>query len=228
MPNVAEYRRLNTRKASALQVGGFRPSFQPSASNFGMTALGLPGEAWPEYQSRPMMFVCQLNLASAPARPPLLENLSLIVFFAGSLDDLLDREDGSNWVLRAYGSLDGLAPLTAPAGAPKGRKGFECLWQEVDDHPDSDDPELVPVPGARRPSANFENVVRTKIGGYASIIQSELWWDLEDHPANPKFCFQMNSEEKPGVVWTGGGTVYVARGTAPGYENRWYLDCQCL
>jgi hypothetical protein len=76
--------------------------------------------------------------------------------------------------------------------------------------------------------SNFDNVVRTKIGGYASTIQSELWWDLEDHPANPKFCLQIDSEEKPSVVWTGGGTVYLARGTAPGYESRWYLDCQCF
>jgi len=228
MPNVEEYRRLNTRKTSAIQVGGFRPTFQPSASNFGMTALGLPGEPWPNFQAKPMMFVCQLNLASAPARPPLLQDLSLLTFFIASLDDPLQREDASNWVLRAYPSLDSLAPLAAPADAPKMRKGFECLWQELDDHPNHDDPDLTPVPGTRRPRSNFDNVILSKVGGYASTIQAELWWHLEDHPANPAFCLQLNSEEKPGVVWTGGGTIYIGRGTAPGYENRWYLDCQCL
>jgi hypothetical protein len=228
MPTAEAYRRLNTRKTSALQVGGFRPTFHRAASNFGMTALALPGEPWPEFDARPMMFVCQLNLASAPSRPPLLAELTLLTFFVSSLDDPLDREDGSNWILRAYRSLDGLTPLSAPPGAPKIRKGFECLWQELDDHPNYDDPELVPVPGSRRPRSDFDNVIRTKIGGYASTIQSELWWHLEDHPAAPRFCLQLNSEEKPGVIWTGGGTSYIGRGTAPGYENRWYLDTQCL
>ena len=174
------------------------------------------------------MFICQLNLTSAPARPSHLEDLQLVTFFVVNTDDQLDREDSSNWIVRTYQSLDGLAPLAVPAGAPKMRKGFECLWEELDDHPNYDDPELVPVPGTRRPRSNFDNVIRTKVGGYASTIQSELWWDLHGHPANPKFCLQINSEEKPGVVWTGGGTVYIGRGREPGYENRWYLDYQCL
>ena len=37
----ARFKELNTRKASVLQVG-FRPTFDPAASNFGVTPLGLP------------------------------------------------------------------------------------------------------------------------------------------------------------------------------------------
>ncbi len=229
MPSVEEYRRLNTRKASVLQIGGFRPTFDPLAPNFGATPVAAPGETWPEAAGKPLLFVCQLNLASAPAVPQILSDIKLVTFFANADDaGTLGQENGENWVLRAYKSLDGLTQLTAPAGAPKVRKGFECLWQEMEDHPEPEDPELVPVPGTRRPRSNFENLVRTKVGGYASCLQSEPWWGHTKHAADPKFCIQINSEEKPGLLWGDGGTVYLARGSAPGCEDQWFLDWQSL
>jgi uncharacterized protein YwqG len=82
--------------------------------------------------------------------------------------------------------------------------------------------------GGRRPRAQLENVVRTQIGGYASTIQSEPWWGHKAHPSEPRFCMQVNSEEKAGLAWGDGGTVYLARGTAPGSEDRWFLDWQSL
>jgi hypothetical protein len=69
-------------------------------------------------------------------------------------------------------------------------------------------------------------VARTKIGGRATKIQSEPWRDYKAHPAEPKYCVQINSEEKPGLIWGDGGAIYLARGTAAGSENRWFLDWQ--
>jgi len=69
---------------------------------------------------------------------------------------------------------------------------------------------------------------RTKLGGKPAEIQSEPWWDYREHPAQPEYCLQMNSEEKVQVYWGAGGTLYIARGTAPGYEDNWYLDIQFL
>jgi uncharacterized protein YwqG len=82
--------------------------------------------------------------------------------------------------------------------------------------------------GSRRPRTGLENVARTKIGGYASTIQSEPWWGHTAHPADPKYCLQINSEEKAGAVWGDGGTIYLARGTAPDFLDRWFLDWQCF
>jgi hypothetical protein len=112
--------------SSVLQVGGFRPTFDPTASNFGMAPLGLPGEVWPVWDSKPLLFVCQLNLTKAPAVPALLEDIRLITFFVKPELGTLNEENGQDWCVRAYKSLDGLTRIAAPADAPKVKKGFEC------------------------------------------------------------------------------------------------------
>ncbi len=212
-----------------LEVGGFRPTLDPAASNFGLAPLALPGEDWPAFDSKPLVFVCQMNLTTAPAVPPLLSGLALLTFFVVEDFGRLSKENGGDWRLRAYPSLDGLVRLPPPAGASRSKKkGFECRWLEVEDHPNYDDPEIAAPPGSRRPRTPLENVARTKIGGYASTIQSEPWWGHAAHPSEPKFCLQINSEVKAGFVWGDGGTIYIARGTAPDSLDRWFLDWQCF
>jgi uncharacterized protein YwqG len=224
---IEEFTRLNTRKASILQVGGFRPSNNLSASNFGRKPLALPEESWPVSNGKPMLFVCQLNLTQAPSVPALLQNLKLITFFVAPEASPLQEENGKDWCLRAYKSLNDLGPLAMPADAPHLERGFEGRWEESADYPTGDDPELQVPDGFEQSDAEFENVRRTKVGGYPSHIQSDLWWDSRVHPARPKFCLQIDSEQKVGLAWGDGGMVYLARGTAAGFENRWYLDWQC-
>ena len=65
------------------------------------------------------------------------------------------------------------------------------------------------------------------VGGYASTIQSEPWWGLEEHPSAPVYSLQINSEEKLGLAWGDAGMLYLARGTAEGCRAGWFLDCQC-
>jgi Domain of unknown function (DUF1963) len=153
-----------------------------------------------------MLFVCQLNLKQAPSLPPVLQDLALITFFVDGELGPLANENGENWQLRAYTSLDGLVPLPRPDGAPALKRGFECRWEEDDDD---------------------EDVAFTKLGNYPSTIQSEPWWEDEDHPAQPEFCIQINSEEKADLFWGDAGMVYLARGTAGGCTGQWFLDWQC-
>jgi uncharacterized protein YwqG len=228
MVPAEEFRQLNTRKASVLQVGGFRPTLDAAASNFGLAPLGRPGEEWPVWESKPLLFVCQMNFMAAPAVPSLLAGIQLITFFIDAELGNLNRESGANWVLRTYPSLAGLARIAAPANTPKLKKGFECRWEECEDHPNHDDPEIVKPAGSRRPRSGFDNVARTKIGGYASTIQSEPWWGHTAHPAEPRYCLQINSEEKAGAIWGDGGTIYLGRGTAAACGDQWFLDWQCF
>lgn len=197
-------------KASIVHVGGFRPTNEPYATNFGMHALAAPGRAWPESGGKSMLFVCQLNLTAAPVIPKLLAGVQLITFFL-DFDDLgqLGDENGEHWRLNTYSSLEGLVPLAKPAGAPTLRKGFECRWEAAEDSEDDDD-----------------NLARTKIGGYPTMVQAEPWWDFREHPANPAYCMQINSEEKAGLKFGDGGVLHVARGTADGCSARWFLDWQ--
>jgi hypothetical protein len=224
--SLAKFKRLNTRRASIVRVGGFRPTGDPLASNFGMRPLGALGEAWPEHGGKPLLFVCQLNLTTAPAVPELLRGIALVTFFAEPEPGELERENGVNWSLRTYASLDGLAPIAPPQGGPKLRRGLECTWEAVDDHPEHDDPERVLPKGFDDSDVELENVARTKIGGYASSIQSEPWWGYAEHPCAPAYCLQIAGEEKAGLAWGDGGIVCLARGTAEGTLDRWFLDCQ--
>ena len=227
MSSLSEFRRLNTRRTSIVHAGGFRPTGDPLASNFGLRPLAAPGEEWPTANGAPLLFVCQLNLTGAPAVPPLLQDIALITFFADAEQGELGRDNGSDWCLRAYPSLSGLAPLAVPAGAPALKRGFECRWEACDDHPNFDDPERIVPQGFDDSEVELGNLARTKIGGYASSIQSEPWWGYEEHPAAPAYCLQINSEEKVGLAWGDAGTVYLARGTAGGCQDQWFLDWQC-
>jgi len=70
-------------------------------------------------------------------------------------------------------------------------------------------------------------VMRSKVGGYVGTIQSEPWWDCGSHPAEPRYCLQIDSEEKLGLAWGDAGCLYLARGGAAGQRQRWFLDWQC-
>ncbi len=226
MSNLDEYKRLNTRQCSVLHVGGFRPSGDPLASNFGLRPLGAPDETWPVFDDKPLLFVCQLNLTTAPVVPEVLRDLALITFFVVPDPTELSKENGENWFLRTYSALNGLVPLAPPKGAPALKRGFECRWEELEDHPNYDDPDVVVPDGFDNSEVQLENLAHTKIGGYATSIQSEPWWGYEDHSSGPAYALQIMGEEKVGLASGDGGCVYLARGTAAGAENEWFLDWQ--
>lgn len=136
--------------------------------------------------------------------PERLSDIELITFFVRSDTAALAEENGRNWLLRAHKSLDGLTPMAASPDAPKIRKGFECRREESAD----------------------TKAARTRMGGSGSYIQSEPWWDYRAHPGAPAYCLQINSEEKAGLAWGDAGTLFIARGTAPGCEDQWFLDIQ--
>lgn len=226
---LAEFKSLNIRKASVVTLGGFKPSFDPLATKFGFKPVARPGEMWPQADGKPMLFVCQLNLTAAPVVPKTLEGLKLLTFFL----DFSGRSDGdgdTSWrfELRTYDSLDGLTPLEPPPGVPSLHKGFECKWEAVDDYPCHEDPDAQNPRDLDTSELELSNAARTKIGGWPSLIQAELAWQLSDHPAKPVYAFQINSEEKAALVFGDNGTLYLARGTAPAHENDWFLDWHCF
>lgn len=199
-----------TQRASLLTLGGFRPTRRPSATHFGFTPLARPGETWPvAADGSNLFFICQINVAEAPFVPEILRDVALITFFVDLDTSRLGHENGDGWTLRAYPTLDALVPLPVPDGCTF-KRGFECSWQEVNDRRRYD-----------------EKTHKTKIGGYASEIQSDPWWNESDHPSKRAFCLQIDSEEKVALAWGDRGTVYIARGTAPGCEQEWFLDWQC-
>jgi len=227
MADFEEFKRLNARKTAIVHLGVNRPTGNPQVSHFCLTPLAAPGEVWPAGKNGPMLFVCQFNLTAAPHVPEILCDVALLSFFIDIRRSTWGKENLDGWCLRTYAGLGGLAPLSRPSGAPKGEKPCECRWEVFDDYPKADDPELVTVDGVDPLENDLPHVHRTKVGGFPSIIRRELWWDSRAHPAQPKFCVQIDSEPKAALAWGDSGTLYLARGTADGFRDKWYLDWQC-
>jgi len=233
MSSLDEFRRVNRRKASTITIGGFRPTLDPYASHFGLPPLSLPDEGWPEHDGRPLFFICQLNLTQSPHVPEPLSGLALLTVFIDS-KSRLGQQNGDGWLLREYSSLANLSPLAIPEGTTFYR-GFEVRFDEADDYPVFDDPDLRTVRGFDSAGIHLDNVARTKIGGYASNIQSEQWWGHSLNDADvelierfqPAFCLQIATEEKVRLYLGDNGMMYFARSTAADQETRWFLDTQC-
>jgi uncharacterized protein YwqG len=97
------FTRVNTRRASVLEVGGFRPTGAPEASHFGLTPLGKPGEGYPlNAAGQPLEFICQLNLTQAPFVPEVMSDIALITFFVDTVQRFHDPEtERDSWCVRA-------------------------------------------------------------------------------------------------------------------------------
>jgi len=225
------------RPASVAQIGGFRPSEDPSASWAGRVLLARAGEGWPSTVGEPMLAVAQLNLTEAPVIPPCLEGLQMLTLFIGPHDLPDDEPNGSNWELRAYDRLDDLVALDEPAparaGDPKARKGeqrYKALpirWQRVEDHPSHDDvpPERLDELDAleeegQEPPGPAEGL---KLGGWPFCIQSEVHWGGLD---GVEFAVQIDGEPF-GLAVGYGGLLYIGRRRVGG-EDTWHADWQSM
>lgn len=227
--NQDEYASTIRRRAIVMEIGGFRPPTDPSASWFGRVNLALPGEEWPHFANKPMLALAQINLTALPFRPPGLEDLELITVFIGPDELPSDAPNGEGWLLRAYSNVAQLTPLMQKQ-VRSGIKPFPMrpaicendfpVWEDLDVEP----------PGELAESYYdlFENAGGFKLGGWPSLIQSEIYWAPGNrNPIAPRYVFQIDSTEKGNWAWGDGGVGYFGRGTAPGCTDQWAFEWQC-
>ena len=230
MSNEVEHLRTQmVRRAIVMQVGGFRPPDDPMSSWFGRVAFGLPSESWPQSGGKPMLPLCQLNLTELPFRPPRMDDLDFVAVFLAQ--DVLpdDQPNGEGWCLRAYPDIRALRPLEAPTVFERPR-AFPMRPQVVDsDYPCWEDVAVeLSEDVADRYDELFENASGLKLGGWPTLVQSEIFWaPWNEHPAVPEYVFQIDSEPKAGWAWADGGVGYFGRGTATGHEDTWTMAWQC-
>lgn len=151
-----------------------------------------------------------------------MSDIKLITIFADK-----DFVDSDIFCIRTYTNLEELIPLSAPTGSLPTR-GFEVRYELGIDTPCYDDPllnnHIYEEDELQRMREDHKYC--SKIGGYASSLQSYPFEGLYHHPAKPQFCLQIDSEEKVGLMWGDAGTLYIARGTTPGFENSWFSEIQ--
>jgi uncharacterized protein YwqG len=175
-----------------------------------------------------MLPLCQLNLSEMPFVPPNLNGVHLITVFISAVSLPVDAENGDGWQLRAYPSLDGLVHIETPQ-LDSAIRAFPIRWELVEaDYPSYEDVAFeFPADVSSDYYDLFELCPSSKVGGWHSLIQSEIYWAPHTrHPANPECVFQIASEEKAHWQWGDAGIGYFGRGTG---KNRdvWVLGWQC-
>src|SRR5438876_5404979 len=174
---LEEIRQQLGRKASAMTLGGFRPPEEPLASWFGRVRVAHPDEVWPEHDYRPMAPLCQINCGELPFRPESLSDIALITVFIARDELPSNTANGDGWLVRAYKDLNGLIEIAEPM-IDGGIKKFPLRWELVEaDYPCQEDVTIdLPQSLADTYSERFENHHRSKVGGWPSLIQSEIYW----------------------------------------------------
>lgn len=226
--NKTQLRQKLKRRAIAMELGGFAPPKDPFISWFGRVLVAKPEQYWPTTDDKPMHALCQLNLTELPFKPKGLEDLAMVTVFIGPENLPIDAPNGTGWCLRAYKELDGLVPLSGPATG-SAIKAFPMKPRVIDaDFPCHDDLDIeLPEELEDEYEELFENVGGFKLGGWPSLIQSEIFWaPFNQHPFNPEYVFQIDSTEKGRWAWGDSGTGYFGRGKGA-HSDEWTIQWQC-
>ncbi|XEC96669.1 DUF1963 domain-containing protein [Paenibacillus tarimensis] len=224
------------RRATLMEIGGFKPTGDLTSSIFGKVNLSLPDEEWPHSNNKPMIPICQVNLVQLPYIPELLRDIEMITLFIDSEELPSNCPNGQTWCLRAYSDIKDLVPIKDQP-IESSVKVFEMKPILVEeDYPHWEDfvndlyKEHIEVTEEIKEyyERHFQNVPGFKIGGWPTLIQSEIFWaPYNQHPAEPKFAFQIDSTEKGNWYWGDSGVGYIGRGTSKGSTNEWVIEWQC-
>ena len=230
MDQMELWRGKLARKASRMVFDQAEPATDSPCSWFGRITLGEPDEDWPRSKRRPMWPLLQIVVAELPVRPAALDGIALVRVYIDPKFYKRDTDHGQGWEVRASPTLEGLERIAEPKHGSKiwARRG---RWELIEpDYPTSDD---LPAdfPETMRDDyydLGCENQYGTKVGGWPSNIQSEIWWaPWNKHPYNPEYVFQIDSdEENVNWMWGDAGVGYSGRGTGE-HRDRWAMSWQC-
>ena len=227
-----------TRRATLIEVGGFRPPADPSASWFGRVNLALPDEAWPTEGGRSMLPVAQLNLREAPFVPPSLADLEMIMVFFGRGALGTETSNGDGWLVRVYPRLDELCAIGVPddvasgvsemMSAGKPIRPFPIRYSLLEhDYPDWEDAADLDISDAiaDRWEDHFTAARGCKLGGWPSLLQGEIFAAAHSSPTS-EFVLQLDMVPKANFVFHAEAMCYFARGIGAA-RSTWTFDWQC-
>lgn len=237
LPREEFVRQLMEREAVQCTLVIPDPGTQPEspvATRFAEVVCGNKGEKWPLCKDRPMVGICQFNLTEMPYVPDHLNDLAFVSFFLAPGEDCQDIDipyspdrEREKWVVRAYRSLDDLAPYTDAPKTPETLRPcgarFEImtdylrLWNRLcmirDSHNLPDDWVRDVLKGIFDfLDAQGDRCWGTKIGGWVPCIWRVSRWPL---------AFQIGSEKEVGLNWGKGGCLFLWRDKSPDAKQEW-------
>ena len=214
------------RKASLIRLDETVSFADVYASYFGVVRLAATNEGWPIHNGKPMTPLCQINCLELPFRPDSLADIALITTFIAADELPLDSPNGDGWALRVYKELNSLIQIEAPRYSDP-VKPYPIRWEVTEyDYPCLDDVTIaLPAEVEENYDELFINQNGSKVGGWPSLIQSEIYWaPWNKHDAKPEYVFQIDSEEKANWQWGDAGVGYFGRGTT---RDEWAFTWQC-
>lgn len=221
------------RKASIAEVGGFRPPEEMTASWFGDVLVGKPGEDWPQWEPKVgkktyLTPLAQFNLTEAPFLPEKLKRFKMITVFIDAErlpfgNPNRGNPNGEGWLVRGYESLEELVPLPRP-DVKFDIKAFPIKWQFVENEGPSWEGafEITDLTEFNLVTDDeffdrYDNSERTKLGGYPTLIQGELGFNMND------FVFQIGTEEKAKFYLGDCGVSYFGLDD----NGQWFFEWTC-
>lgn len=221
-----EFKKLGKRPVIA-KIGGFRPD-ESIMSWFGGNFLIEEGLLWPQCHGNNMLPVIQMCISEIPRGKEYFGDIEIVQVFMNK-DKLPNGglvKNGDGWLLRTYSMAQNLMIVQTPDDIDK-FKTFPIKWyvEENDDYPCWEeswkyhDMSVINEDDAltERFFEEFNSYMYTKIGGYASYIQSPCEGDYE-------YIFQISSEEKPRFMVGDNGKLYFLKSKLDG---EWYLHWDC-
>ncbi|WP_303983922.1 DUF1963 domain-containing protein [Niallia circulans] len=215
------------KKPVLAQIGGFRPE-EARMSWFGGHFYIDKEAGWPHDKDGPMIPVLQAYVPEIPGGIDGVGEASLIQLFLNRKQlPIYPVKNGEGWLLIEHQSVEELKLMETPEEA-RGLREFQIRWHKADsdDYPCWEEAwdyvDLTEVNEDEDASDQFfdefDSYPQTKIGGYASYIQSPV--SLEDC----QFIMQIGSEEKPRFMVGDNGTIYLFRSRSTG---EWHMHWDC-
>lgn len=157
---------------------------------------GHKDEAWPFFDSRPMIPILSIRTGELPFKTSHFNNIELINVFAYEEGASIDEQEGSV-VIRVYKDLADLVPLEEPINLRK--PCFKIKWKKSVDYPngyqleqslDQEEYQLY-IGNSEKLIDKFPNHSGIKIGGWPYLVQ-EIHFLKFDFP---EYAFQFDSNE---------------------------------
>ncbi len=224
MSLFAEIKRIGKRPVMA-QIGGFRPE-DGLKSWFGGNFVLNNAMDWPSDADGLMLPVIQIMTAEIPNGRDFFGDIKLLQVYLNARElPTTVAKNGEGWRLLEYDSIEDLTVVETPK-AVQIYKPFQIKWSlaEQPDYPCWEESwayfDMTEINESEELSdrffEEFERYYRTKIGGYASFIQSPC--------GDYEYVFQISSEEKPRFMVGDNGNLYILKSKA---DNQWYLHWDC-
>ena len=212
------------KKPIIAKIGGFRPEEHINSWFGGNFLLG--AEEWPKDENGYMIPLLQISISEVPNGREIFGNIKLLQIYISREHFISPVKNGEGWKLIEYKSIKGLNKQATPEESNilkpfqikwtlENKFDYPCWeesWEYVDMTEINESEELNDVFFEK-----YSQYERTKIGGYASYIQSPITEGYE-------YIMQITSEEKPNFMIGDNGNIYIYKSRE---DKEWYLHWDC-